>query len=81
MSKEKVVLPTEREISTLNDPLCLTVYSPPKMGKTTLLSHLPNCLILDFELGSKYVDGMKIEVESLDHLQRIGTEIMKKGRP
>lgn len=82
MSDERsVVLPMERVISTLRDPLCLTVYSPPKMGKTTLLSHLPNCLLLDFEGGSKYVDGMKIEVKDFKHLTEIGTEIMKQGKP
>lgn len=82
MSEErKVILPTEIEKSTLRDPLCLTIYSPPKMGKTTLLSHLPNCLILDFEGGSKYIDGMKLEVENFKHLTQIGTEIMKAGKP
>lgn len=82
MSEERsVILPMERVVSTLRDPLCLTVYSPPKMGKTTLLSHVPNCLILDFEGGSRYIDGMKIEVKNFKHLTQIGTEIMKAGRP
>lgn len=82
MSEERtVVLPTERVKSTLNDPLCLTIYSQPKMGKTTLVSYLPNCLILDFEGGSKYVDGMKIEVKDFKQLTDIGKEVIKAGRP
>lgn len=81
MSEEGVVLPTERVISTLRDPLFLTIYSAPKMGKTTLISQLPNCLILDFEGGSKYADGMKIEVKDFAHFNKIGAAIMKAGRP
>ena len=82
MNKERTVtLPTERTISTLSDPLCLVVYSQPKMGKTTLVSHLPNCLILDFEGGSKYIDGMKIEVENFKHLTEIGKEVVKNKKP
>lgn len=57
------------------------VYSKPKVGKTTILSHLENCLILDFEKGTEFVESMSIQVESLDQLRAIGEAIKEKGYP
>ena len=43
----------------------------PKIWKTTVLSTLDNCLILDFEKGAVYVDALKIEVDSFQKLKEI----------
>lgn len=43
-------------------PRRLIILSHTKIGKTTLLSALPNNLILDFENGSGFVDALKINV-------------------
>lgn len=50
-AETKVVLPTKIVKSTNQSPKNLIIFSKPKMGKTTLLSKLDNCLILDQQLG------------------------------
>lgn len=42
---------------------------------------LDNCLILDFENGSDYVEAMKLKVDSLATLKAIGQEIVKANKP
>jgi hypothetical protein len=45
------------------------------------LALLDNCLILDFENGSDYVEAMKLKVDSLATLKAIGQEIVKANKP
>jgi len=78
---KEIKLPTKVVESVTQNPNTLIIYSHPKAGKTTLLSKLDNCLILDLEGGSKYVNALKIEVNSLDELQQIGAAIVKAGKP
>lgn len=59
----------------------MVLYSPPKMGKTTMISHLENCLIIDLEKGSRYVDALKVEVNSLAELTELGKAIKAAGKP
>ncbi len=42
---------------------------------------LDNCLILDFENGSDYVEALKLKVDSLATLKAVGQEIVKAGKP
>ena len=63
-----VSLPTKKITASAIDPRNLIIFGIPKVGKTTLLSTLDNCLILDFESGSDYVDALKIKVENFPHL-------------
>lgn len=44
------------------DPKTMVIFSQPKMGKTTIISKLDNCLTLDLEDGSHFVDAVKINV-------------------
>lgn len=44
------------------NPRTMVIFSQPKMGKTTVVSELDNCLILDLEQGSHFVDAMKINI-------------------
>ena len=53
------------------NPITLVMYSKPKVGKTSLLSLLDDCLIIDFEKGTKYVDSMKIEVNNLKDFKEL----------
>ena len=41
-------------------PKNMIIYGPPKIGKTTVLSQLDNCLIIDLEQGSDMIDALKI---------------------
>lgn len=59
----------------------MIIYGPPKIGKTTVLSQLKDCLIIDLEEGSDMVDALKIKVNSLKELGEVGKAIIKEGKP
>ncbi len=50
-------LPTQKTKPTVNMETCI-LYGLPKCGKTTLLSKLENCLIIDTENGSNKIQGL-----------------------
>lgn len=75
---ELPLVPTEPETT---DPDNLIIFSKPKTGKTTLVSGLPNALILDLENGSDYVRGMKVKANSIDDIKIIGKKIKEAGYP
>tara|TARA_R100000544_G_scaffold29352_1_gene15717 strand:- start:278 stop:976 length:699 start_codon:yes stop_codon:yes gene_type:complete len=74
-------LPKEKVKASRKSPKNMIIYGPPKIGKTTMLSLLNNCLIIDLEDGSDMVDALKIKANSLAELQKIGSEIIKAGKP
>jgi hypothetical protein len=63
------------------NPRKLVIYSPPKAGKTTLLSELEGCLIVDLEDGAAYVDALKVSVTNLEELGQVGKQILENGKP
>ena len=77
----EIKLPTEKVAAEISSPRNLIIFSKPKTGKTTLLSELDNCLILDLEKGSKYLDAMKIEASSIEEIKHIGKAIKEAGNP
>lgn len=79
--KPKVVLPTKKVSAAHQSPKNLIVFSKPKVGKTSLFAQLPDCLILDLEHGTDYVDAMKIKAGSVENIKDIGEEIIRQGRP
>lgn len=81
MTEIKVDLPLSPVKAVTKSPKELIIFSKPKVGKTTLLAGLPNCLILDFENGSDYVDAIKLKVESREHLKAIGKAIKDANYP
>ena len=60
-----ISLPTEKLKAEQLSPRKLIIYSQPKAGKTTLLSKLDNCLILDFENGASSIDSMRLNIVGL----------------
>jgi Cdc6-like AAA superfamily ATPase len=78
---ETMELPKEKVKASRKSPKNMIIYGPPKIGKTTMLSLLNNCLIIDLEDGSDMVDALKIKANSLADLQKIGGEIIKAGKP
>jgi predicted AAA+ superfamily ATPase len=74
-------LPEIKVKASRKSPKNMIIYGPPKIGKTTVLSQLDDCLIIDLEDGSDMVDALKVKANSLKELQEIGSAIMKKGRP
>ena len=59
----------------------MVIYGPPKIGKTTALSQLDDCLIIDLEDCSDMVDALKVQVNDLSELTEVGKAIMKDGKP
>ena len=55
-------------------PSITLLYGAPKVGKTTMLSKLNECLILDTENGSKMIDGHILDISSRDDLISFYTE-------
>ena len=47
-------LPTQKTKIKSNNPKNLIIFGLPKVGKTTLLSLLPKCLIIDYQIVAKY---------------------------
>jgi hypothetical protein len=75
------VLPTKVVKAAFTSPKNMIIFSKPKVGKTTLLSQLENCLIIDLEGGSDYVDALKVKASSVADITRIGKAIHEAGRP
>jgi hypothetical protein len=70
-----MALPTSIIEKEITDPKLLTLYGPPKVGKTDLLSKLQGCLLIDTEDGSDYVSALKVKVNNLDQLMEVAKEI------
>lgn len=81
MSELKISLPTKKLSATRKSPKNFVLYGQPKIGKTTALSQLDNCLIIDLEDGTDMLDALKIKANNLKELSMIGQEIIKAGKP
>lgn len=78
---KKIELPLTPTKAVTKSPKELIIFSKPKVGKTTLVAGLENCLMLDFEDGSDYVEAMKLKIESIDQLKAIGKAIKEANYP
>ena len=74
-------LPKTKVKASRKSPKNLVIYGPPKIGKTTVLSQLENCLIIDLEDGSDMVSALKVKANSLAELAEIGKAIIADGKP
>lgn len=77
----EVVLPKEVVKAERLSPKILVLYSQPKMGKTTAVSKIKDCLILDLEDGTALIDALKIKVNSLEELGKVAKAIKDAGKP
>lgn len=66
-----MALPLKPVPATKKDPDNLIMFGLPKVGKTTLLATLPKCLILDFEDGSDYIEGLKLKIKTLKEFKEL----------
>ena len=76
-----ITLPKKVVKASRKSPKNMVIYGPPKIGKTTALSQLKDCLIIDLEDGSDMVDALKVQVENLAELAEVGKAIMKDNKP
>jgi len=74
-------LPTVKVKASRKSPKNMIIYGPPKIGKTSVLAELNDCLIIDLENGSDMIDALKIKVNNLIELTDAAREIIKQGKP
>ena len=70
-----LVLPKEKNKPKVNNPRFLILFGKPKCGKTTLVSQLDNCLIVDLEGGSEFLEALSIQARSVKDLGDIANAI------
>lgn len=58
-------LPKEKIKANRVNPKKIILFGKPKIGKSTAISNLDNCLILDLEGGTSYLDALKIDIKQL----------------
>ena len=72
------LLPTTKSVKKTDNPKNLIMFGLPKAGKTTALSQLPNCLIIDMEDGSDYIEGFSIKAHSYIDLYKIAKALKEE---
>ena len=72
------LLPTEKSKVTSQDPKNLILFGLPKSGKTTSLSQLKDCLIIDLEQGTEYVSGYVVQAKSYIELYKIAKALREE---
>jgi len=70
------MLKVAKRAAISNDPKIMLLYGPPKVGKTTMLSKLNKCLILDTEKGARMIAGSIVEVDTRKSL----IDVLKKAK-
>lgn len=80
-------LPKEKSTPTTNMESCI-LFGLPKCGKTTLLSKLPNCLIIDTEEGTNKISALVKKVPSdkgpvgrMKWLEDFADYLIAQGKP
>jgi hypothetical protein len=73
-----IQLPTIKSVPKALNPRFLILFGKPKVGKTTLLSTLDNCLIVDLEGGSEFLEAMAVQARSVSDLGEIANAIKLK---
>jgi hypothetical protein len=63
-----MALEVKKRDAISQNPKIMLLYGAPKVGKTTMLSQLDNCLILDTEKGSQMVSGTILEINNREEL-------------
>lgn len=76
-----ITLPTGIVGAVTKSPKNLVIFSKPKVGKTTLLSQLPDSLLIDLEDGSDYVAAVKIKITTIQELFNVEQAILNAGKP
>ena len=74
-----IELPTEKTPRSKVDPTSMVIYSHPKVGKTTAVSQLEDCLTIDLQRGSVFVDILKFDV--LQATDDLNAERAKEDKP
>lgn len=74
-------LPKKKSPALRKSPKSLVIYGMPKVGKTSALAKLEDCLIIDLEDGTDMLEALKVKVHNLKELEELGAEIIKQKKP
>jgi len=74
-------LPTQVQPAVMKSPRVSVFFGQAKIGKTTKLTELPGCLIVDTEQGTIYLEGLKVSVNSLQDLQQLAGALSAPDAP
>lgn len=64
-------LPTKPLPAERTEPKVLLMYGATKCGKTTVITKLPNCLIIDTEEGTAMHKCINVKINTLDELRDV----------
>jgi hypothetical protein len=70
-------LPTKKQEVETDNPYFLILMSKPKIGKTTLLEGLDDCLHVDLEKGGRYAKTMRVEINTSGELRDLIQSLAK----
>ena len=73
-----LTLPIKKNEPKVSNPRFLVLYGKPNSGKTTLLSNLDQCLIIDLEGGSEFLEALSVQARSVADLGEIAQAIKAK---
>lgn len=77
-----ITLPTKKLPAVSQDPKNLIIFSKPKLGKSSSLASLPDCLCIDLENGGyDYIEALKVKATSVKDIQEICKAIKEAGCP
>lgn len=77
-----ITLPTSPLPPTRTWPRVLFLYGQPKVGKTTILSQLENCLIIECDpCGADYVSALKVQVNTMGEYDAVVKELIAQKKP
>lgn len=76
-----LVLPTSPVPASHINPTCLIIYGAPKVGKSSEILKLKDCLTIDIENGTKYLEGLKVNCSSLKELIELLTLLREPTSP
>lgn len=72
---KKFNFPTEKIPASRKSPKNLIIYSLPKVGKTSIIADLKDCLLIDLENSSDALDAIKIKVSNIRELNELGKQL------
>lgn len=75
-------LPKTKIPPTRRWPKILFLYGAPKCGKTTILSQLENCLIIETDPeGAAFLEALYVQVNNLSEYAEVTSQIQREKKP
>jgi hypothetical protein len=74
-----ITLPKAPVAPEIQNPKLMIIFGASKVGKTTKIAELEDCLIIDTEQGTKYLTALKVDVNSLVELKELNQAL--KAQP